>query len=158
VFDATITEACPLAPLTALLPPGKVALAPFAGAANVTFTPLRGLPALSVTVATRGMNDVPTAALCPEPLVAVMISEVPVIPLLPPQPIIEKTATRTRATTLLCRFMTGGGNYTRKYTFGQPGLLMEGLGRVQVTEPRALPVTSCGTMLSIVDVCFRSEV
>jgi hypothetical protein len=52
-------------------------LAPDAGAANVTKTPLTGTPAL-VTVATNGLaNAVPTVALCPPPLVAARIDPPP---------------------------------------------------------------------------------
>jgi len=52
----TLTETCPVAPVVAVFPPGKVALAPFAAgtAANVTVTPLTAFPLLSVTVAIRG--------------------------------------------------------------------------------------------------------
>lgn len=113
-----------MAPVTALLPPGKVALAPLAGAVNVTFTPLTGPPAVLVTVATRGINGVSIVTLCPEPLVAVMISEVIVIPLLlPPQPSIERAANKTRATKRLRRSIRGRWHYTLKYSFGQPRLL-----------------------------------
>ena len=83
--------------MTALLPPGKVALAPLAGAVNVTVTPLTGLPAVFVTVATRGIKDVLTVVLCPEPLVAVTISKVVIVMLLlPPHPIIERAAMKNK--------------------------------------------------------------
>ena len=54
----------------------KVPLAPVDGAVNVTETPLTGFPLPSVTVATRGLpNAMPTtAALCPLPLVAVIVA------------------------------------------------------------------------------------
>lgn len=53
----------------------KVPLAPVDGAVNVTETPLTGLPLPSVTVATRGLpNATPTTALCPLPLVAVIVA------------------------------------------------------------------------------------
>jgi hypothetical protein len=66
--------ATPLALVVAVLvPPAKVPLAPvWAGAVKVTVTPLAGDP-FDVTVATSGLvNAVPTVALCPPPLVAVI--------------------------------------------------------------------------------------
>src|SRR4051812_17735044 len=54
-------------------PPAKLTLGPLEGATNDTVTPLTGLPAASLTVATRGLpNSVPTSALCRFPLVAVI--------------------------------------------------------------------------------------
>jgi hypothetical protein len=59
-------------------PPAKVPLAPKPGAANVTLTPLNGLPPASFTVATNGAaNAAFVCALCPLPLVAVMDAGAP---------------------------------------------------------------------------------
>jgi hypothetical protein len=56
-------------------PPAKVPLAPLAGAANVTVTPLTGLLEASFTVACKFVaNAVLTAALCGVPAVAVMLA------------------------------------------------------------------------------------
>src|SRR5208282_5243388 len=104
----TFTEACPLAPVIAVLPLGKVAPAPLAGAVNVTVTPLIGFPALLVSVTTSGIKGVLTVALCPEPLATAIISGVLIAPLLlPPQPIVQKAAMRSSATKKLSRFMAG---------------------------------------------------
>ena len=61
-------------------PPTNVPLAPLAGAANVTMTPLTGFPPLSVTVACRAVaNDVFTAVLCELPPEAAMFAAVPLV-------------------------------------------------------------------------------
>jgi hypothetical protein len=53
----------------------NIALAPVAGAANVTATPEIGLPPASVTVAVRGSaNIAPVIALCGVPAVAVILA------------------------------------------------------------------------------------
>ncbi len=56
--------ACPLIPVTAVLPPVIDADAPVAGGVKVTVAPETGLPKESVTVATKGLvKAVPTVAL-----------------------------------------------------------------------------------------------
>jgi hypothetical protein len=67
-----VTDAFPFASVVAVVLE-RVQLAPVvAGAANVTDTPLAAVP-LDVTFATSGLaNAVPTAALCPPPLAAVI--------------------------------------------------------------------------------------
>jgi hypothetical protein len=58
---------------TVFVGPGKVRLAPLAGAVKLTLAPTTGLPAISVTVATNGLvNGVRICALCP-PLVTTMV-------------------------------------------------------------------------------------
>ena len=71
--------ATPLALVVAVFtPPAKVPLAPLAGGANVTTTPLTGLLPASVTVATRGApNAVLIVVLCGVPLVAATLVGVP---------------------------------------------------------------------------------
>jgi hypothetical protein len=71
--------ATPLALVVAVFtPPAKVPLAPLAGGANVTTTPLTGLLPASVTVATKGAaKAVLIVALCPEPLVTATFVGVP---------------------------------------------------------------------------------
>jgi len=60
-------------------PPANVPLAPLPGAANVTVTPLTGLPPASFTVAWNCVvYAVPTVALCGVPAVAVMLAAGPV--------------------------------------------------------------------------------
>jgi len=77
----TADVATPEALVTAVLtPPAKVPLGPEPGAVNVTVTPLTGLPLASFTVATNGAaKGVVTAALCPEPLVAVIDAAGPAV-------------------------------------------------------------------------------
>jgi hypothetical protein len=81
VFDV----AWPFAPVTSvsMVDVGAVAnveLAPEAGAAKITVTPLTGLLLASVTVATNGLaNAVPTMALCPPPPVAVSFAAAPAV-------------------------------------------------------------------------------
>ena len=59
-------------------PPAKLPLAPLAGAVNVTFTPLTGLPAESLTVAeSLAAKAVLIAADCGVPLAATMDAAVP---------------------------------------------------------------------------------
>ena len=68
--------ATPLALVTAVAVklPLKLALAPLAGALNVTVTPLSGLLALSLTVACSAVPNVMfTAVLCGVPPVALML-------------------------------------------------------------------------------------
>jgi hypothetical protein len=61
-------------------PPANVPLAPLPGAANVTVTPLTGLPPESRTVATSGfVNAVLIGALCGVPLVAVIEAGAPAV-------------------------------------------------------------------------------
>src|SRR5882672_9614861 len=61
--------------------PGKVPLAPLAGAANVTATPLTGLFRESLTVAWSCVAKAALmAALCGVPAVAVMLDAVPPVP------------------------------------------------------------------------------
>jgi hypothetical protein len=56
------------------VPPANVPLAPDPGAVNVTVTPLLGVPLVD-TVATSGAaNAVLTVALCPDPLVAAIVT------------------------------------------------------------------------------------
>jgi len=121
-FAETLTEACPFAPVTAVLPFGKVTPAPLAGDVNVTITSLAGPLPVAVTVTTRGTKDVLTVALCPEPLVAVT-RVVIVTLLLPPQPTIGTAAIKTSAMKRLRRFIKGERHYTLKYTFGQSRFL-----------------------------------
>src|SRR5262249_57194173 len=72
--------AWPLAPVVAVAALGKVALAPLAGAANVTLTPGTGLLYWSRTVATSGLaKAVLTVALWPEPDVTTMWSAAPAV-------------------------------------------------------------------------------
>jgi hypothetical protein len=73
--------ATPLAFVVAVfIPPANVPLAPLAGAVKVTTTPLTGLFPASVAVATNGaLNAVLIAALCPEPLVAVIFAAGPAV-------------------------------------------------------------------------------
>jgi hypothetical protein len=60
--------------VTAGVPPSAKVPSVAAGAVKVTVTPLVGVPFV-VTVATRGfIKGAPTAALCPPPLVAVMVT------------------------------------------------------------------------------------
>src|SRR5215467_2120129 len=60
-------------------PPANVPLAPLPGAANVTVTPLTGLPPASFTVAWNcTAYAAPTVALCGVPAVAVMLAAAPV--------------------------------------------------------------------------------
>src|SRR6267142_1583983 len=55
--------------------PGKLPLAPLAGAANVTATPDTGFPPPSVALACRAVpNAAPIVALCPEPAMAAMFA------------------------------------------------------------------------------------
>ena len=65
--------AFPLESVVAVVaPPAKVPVAPDVGTAKVTVTPLEGVP-LVVTVATSGLaKALPTAAVCPDPVVAVI--------------------------------------------------------------------------------------
>lgn len=76
-FAVNVTEATPLALVVAVVeavPPENVPLAPVPGAVNVTVAPLVGDPFV-ITVATSGFaNAVLTVALCPDPLVAVMVT------------------------------------------------------------------------------------
>jgi hypothetical protein len=66
-----------------VLPPAKVPLAPVVGAVKVTTTPLVGDPPV-VTVATNGAaNAVLIGALCPVPLVAVIVSVNTLVPGMP---------------------------------------------------------------------------
>ena len=66
--------AWPLALVTAVADPPKVALAPLDGAVNVTVTPLTGLPPASFTVACSAVaKALLIAALCGVPAVAVML-------------------------------------------------------------------------------------
>jgi hypothetical protein len=66
--------------VTDVTDPGKVPLAPFAGAVNVTATPDTGFPPLSVTVACRAVgNAVLIAVLWPEPAVAAMFAAGPAL-------------------------------------------------------------------------------
>jgi hypothetical protein len=55
-------------------PPANDPLGPELGAANVTTTPLTGLPCESLTVATSGAKAVPIFALCGVPEVATMLA------------------------------------------------------------------------------------
>jgi hypothetical protein len=72
--------ATPLALVTAVLPLAKVALAPDAGTANVTVTPLMGLFPESFTVTcSADPNAVLMMALCGVPAVAVMDAGVPAV-------------------------------------------------------------------------------
>jgi hypothetical protein len=77
--------AWPFAPVTSesVVDGGVVAnvpLAPVAGAVKITETLGTGLLLASVTVATSGLaNAVPTAALCPPPLVAVRFAGGPTV-------------------------------------------------------------------------------
>ena len=67
-----VTLATPLTSVTAL-GLDNIAVAPFAGAVNVTMTPLNGLPAASVTVTCSAFpNTAPIAANCSVPPKAVM--------------------------------------------------------------------------------------
>src|SRR5215472_15074421 len=71
----------PLALVVAVFaPPANVPLAPLAGAANVTITPLTALPPESFTVAWSCIaNAVLTVALCGVPAVAVIEAAVPAV-------------------------------------------------------------------------------
>ena len=72
--------ATPLAPVTtdAVADMPKSALAPEAGAVNVTVTPDTGVPLESFTVATKVFGKAaPIVALCPVPLVETTPNEVP---------------------------------------------------------------------------------
>jgi hypothetical protein len=65
----------PWALVVAVLPSGKVALAPLVGAEKVTLTPETGLPYLSVTVATSGEpNALPVETDWPPPEVTAMLA------------------------------------------------------------------------------------
>src|SRR5438093_1313504 len=64
-----------------LAPPENVPLAPLPGAANVTSTPLTGLPKESLTVAWNAVaNAVFTVAFCGVPAVAAILAGVPATP------------------------------------------------------------------------------
>ena len=67
--------ATPLALVTAVvvLDPPNVALAPLAGAVNVTVTPATGLPPLSTVACSPAPNAVVTFALCGVPAVAATV-------------------------------------------------------------------------------------
>jgi hypothetical protein len=73
--------ATPEALVTAVFtPPAKVPLAPLKGAANVTVTPLKGLPPASFTVACKGLaKAVLIGALCGVPPVAAMDAGAPTV-------------------------------------------------------------------------------
>jgi hypothetical protein len=77
VFAVNVGEALPFASVVTVavfVPPENVPLAPVPGAVNVTVTPLVGDPFV-FTVATSGFaNAVLTVALCPDPLVAVIVT------------------------------------------------------------------------------------
>jgi hypothetical protein len=66
--------------VVAVLPPAKLPLAPLPGAANVTVTPLTGLPPASFTATASGFaNAVLITALCGVPLVAVIEAGAPAV-------------------------------------------------------------------------------
>jgi len=72
--------ATPLALVTAVLPLVNVALAPDAGTANVTVTPLTGLfPASFTVTCSADPNAVLITALCGVPAVAVIDAGVPTV-------------------------------------------------------------------------------
>src|SRR5947199_268780 len=80
VLALAVSLAWPLAPVVTVAPPGKVALAPLPGAANVTLTPDTGLPNWSVTVATNGLVKVVlTVALWPGTEVTTMLVAAPAV-------------------------------------------------------------------------------
>jgi hypothetical protein len=70
--------AIPLAFVTAVDPPVKLALAPLVGTVNVTVTPLIGVLLALITVACKAVpKAVLTAVLCGVPAVAVMVDPFP---------------------------------------------------------------------------------
>lgn len=72
--------AWPSDPVVTIAGPANVALAPEAGAVNVTVTPDTGLPPASFTTATSGLpKGVLTFALCPLPLTTVMLAADPAV-------------------------------------------------------------------------------
>jgi len=78
--DEVATPFEPVVSVSVTVPFAKVPLAPDAGAVNVTTTPLTGFESASTTVATSGAaNAALTAALCPDPLVAVIVAAVPAV-------------------------------------------------------------------------------
>ena len=69
-----------MAAVATVAPPGKEALGPLPGAANVTLTPDTGLLNWSRTVATRGLaKAVLTVVLWPEPDVTTMLLAAPAV-------------------------------------------------------------------------------
>jgi hypothetical protein len=73
--------AVPAAVVTAVFtPPEKVPLGPLVGAVKVTVVPLIKLPKLSLTITTSGLlNEVPIAALWPEPDTTAMVAGAPAL-------------------------------------------------------------------------------